>query len=102
MDKKESLAFLQSCIDRVNSATSEEIKTFQNIYASKCLIPLVSSEVEFLPPVNSKEYSFEKRIEVTFSEKELALSAEKVPVNYYFEEKYANNRQENNDAAFAA
>ena len=39
MNKEESLSFLQSCIDKVNCATEQDINLFQKNYGLKCAIP---------------------------------------------------------------
>ena len=51
MNKIESLAFLQNCIDNVGIATSEEIAFLQNVYEKNCATPLVSSDFEFVCPM---------------------------------------------------
>ncbi len=104
MDKNESLAFLQSCIDMVNTASDEDVRVFQEIYAKTCGVPLISSECEFVPPVNPDDFCFEmaERFETTISDAELKENTKKIPLNYNFVGRYAGNVQENDDAAFAA
>ena len=46
MDKNESLAFLQSCIDSINVATLDEIALLQKAYEINCVAPIVFSDFE--------------------------------------------------------
>ena len=36
MTKEESLSFLQSCIDKVNSATAQDIQFYREMYDKDC------------------------------------------------------------------
>lgn len=44
MTKEESLSFLQSCIDKVNLATEQDIQFYRETYDKDCAIPIIESE----------------------------------------------------------
>lgn len=50
MNKKDSLNFLQSCIDRIANASEEDIEMFRMKYDMHCMEPMISSEFEFISP----------------------------------------------------
>lgn len=52
MNKKDSLNFLQSCIDRIANASEEDIEMFRMKYDIHCTEPMISSEFEFISPVD--------------------------------------------------
>lgn len=54
MNKKDSLEFLQSCINSVANASEEDIEMFRMKYDMHCSEPLTSSELEFIPPIDIK------------------------------------------------
>jgi hypothetical protein len=41
MSKEESLSFLQSCIDKVNLATEQDIQFYKEMYNKDCAIPII-------------------------------------------------------------
>lgn len=104
MDKKASLAFLQSCIDMVESASEQDIVILQRAYDANCLLPLVSSEFEFIPPITEKDYIIDatEKMNIVFNDQELMKSQNKVQVSYKLVGNLANNEQEIMNAAFAA
>ena len=51
MKKKDSLKFLQSCIDKISNASEEDIEMLRMKYDMYCMKPLISSEFEFIPPI---------------------------------------------------
>lgn len=50
MNKKDSLNFLQSCIDRIANALEEDIEMFRMKYDMHCMEQMISSEFEFISP----------------------------------------------------
>lgn len=59
MNKKKSLDFLQSCIDRVQAASDEEIKRYREAYISNCIEQNFSSAFEFISPMDDDGYLYE-------------------------------------------
>ena len=53
MNKKESLAFLQSCIDKTNAATDEEIISLQKAYEKNCTGPSICSDFKKNQNINN-------------------------------------------------
>lgn len=102
MDKKESLAFLQSCIDSVNVATCEEIELFQKIYELNCTKLITSSNFEFIPPVDVVNCAYETSgtIKMTISETECIVH--KIKCNYNFVGIRGSNEQSDNNLPYAA
>ena len=47
MDKSESLAFLQSCIDNIDATTPAQIAIFQELYKMNCVKPILEESVEY-------------------------------------------------------
>ena len=60
MNKEESLSFLQSCIDKVNLATAQDIQFYREMYNKDCAMPMKSSEFEFVFPTDDFAYKKEK------------------------------------------
>lgn len=52
MDRKESLKFLQECIDKIDSATPQDIQFYRKMYEVHCDSQRNNSDFEFIPPVN--------------------------------------------------
>lgn len=44
MNKEESLSFLQSCIDKVNLATAQDIQFYREMYDKDCAMPITESD----------------------------------------------------------
>ena len=55
MNKKDSLNFLQSCIDKIANASEEDIEMFRMKYNIHCREPLTSSEFEFISPTDQNQ-----------------------------------------------
>ena len=84
MNKRESLDFLQSCIDRINVATDEEIAVFQESYALNCIEFVESLDFQFIPPTDSDSCLYEKNEvrEITILENECVIEKNKVQWKY--------------------
>lgn len=52
INKKDSLNFLQNCIDRIANASEEDIEMFRMKHDMHCREPLTSSEFEFISPTD--------------------------------------------------
>lgn len=104
MDKRESLAFLQSCIDRINVATDEEIAMLQKSYALNCIEFLESSDFQFIPPTDSDSCLYEKNevIKMKISEIECIVEKNKVQWNYNIEGSVTVNEQSDESLPYAA
>ena len=44
MNKEESLSFLQSCIDKVNLATAQDIQFYRETHNKDCAIPIIEAD----------------------------------------------------------
>ena len=80
MNKKDSLNFLQSCIDRIANASEEEIEMFRMKYDMHCMEPLTSSEFEFIPPTDLESLQTESvgEIKLKISESSMFDTRNKV------------------------
>ena len=104
MNKKDSLNFLQSCIDRIANASEEDIEMFRIKYDMHCKESLTSSEFEFISPTDLEllQTESEEEIKLTISESDIVSTRNKVKMKYYFAGLNIKNCQENDNAAFAA
>lgn len=57
MNKEESLSFLQSCIDKVNIATAQDIQFYREVYNKDCTMSMNASEFEFVFPTDDFAYN---------------------------------------------
>lgn len=104
MNKKESLAFLQSCIDRINVATDEEIAVLQESYELNCIEFIESSDFQFIPPTDSTSSLYEKNEvrEMTIFENECVVERNKVQWKYNVEGTITFNEQGDDNLPYAA
>lgn len=104
MNKKDSLKFLQSCIDRITNASEEDIEMFRMKYDMHCMEPLTSSEFEFISPIDLESLQAESvgELKLKISESSMFDTRNKVKIDYYFVGLNIKNSQENGNAAFAA
>lgn len=104
MNKKDSLNFLQNCIDRIANASEEDIEMFRMKYDMHCRESLTSSEFEFISPTDLESMQAEsvEEIKLTISESSMLGKRNKVKMDYYFVGLNTKNSQENDNAAFAA
>ena len=56
MNKKTSLDFLQSCMDKINTASEEDIRKFKEKYDYHCNNPVSDSNFDFVVPTPQKTY----------------------------------------------
>lgn len=104
MNKQDSLAFLQSCLDKLNDITEEDIRIFQNKYEEECETQLVHSEFQFIPPFQACNCDIDDMDiidEAMVMLPQSSLSDEKKHT-YSFIGQFNDNIQENNNAALAA
>ena len=52
MNKEESLAFLQSCMEKINTASEQDIQFFKDVYQKDCVLLMSSSDFKFVFPTN--------------------------------------------------
>lgn len=104
MNKKDSLNFLQSCIDRIANASEEDIEMFRMKYDMHCMESMISSEFEFISPTDLESLQEEsvEEIKMTISESSMLGTRSKIKMDYYFVGLNIKNSQENGNAAFAA
>lgn len=104
MDKNESLAFLQSCIDSINVATLDEIALLQKAYEINCVAPIVSSDFEFVHPSDLSTYLYErtKVVNMKISKTDCIMNVNEISWNYNLEGISANNEQSNENLSYAA
>ena len=104
MDKKDSLNFLQGCIDRIANATEKDIEMFRMKYDIHCMEPLASSEFKFISPTDLESLQAEnvEEIKLTISENYRLESKDKVRMHYFLGGFDVKNSQGNDNAAFAA
>lgn len=104
MNKRESIAFLQSCIDRINVATDEEIAMLQESYALNCSEFMESLEFQFIPPTDNDSCLYEKNdvIKIKISEKECVEEKNKMQWNYNIEGFITTNEQSDDNLPYAA
>lgn len=104
MDKKDSLNFLQGCIDRIANATEKDIEMFRMKYDIHCMEPLASSEFKFISPTDLESLQAEnvEEIKLTISENYRLDSKDKVRMHYFLGGNDIKNSQGNDNAAFAA
>ena len=104
MNKKDSLNFLQGCIDRIANATEEDIEMLRMKYDIHCMKPLLSSAFEFISPtvLDPLQADSVTEIKLTISESSMLGTKNKEKMNYYFAGLDIKNSQGNDNAAFAA
>ena len=104
MDKNESLAFLQSCIDSINVATLDEIALLQKAYEINCVAPIVSSDFEFVHPCDLSTYLYQrtKVVNMKISKTDCIMNVNEISWNYNLEGISANNEQSNENLSYAA
>ena len=104
MNKKDSLNFLQSCIDRIANASEEDIERYRMKYDMHCMKLMITYKLEYISPTDlesQKEESVEE-IKMTISESSMLGTRSKIKMDYYFVGLSIKNSQENGNAAFAA
>lgn len=104
MNKKESLAFLQSCIDSIDAASDEEIALLQEAYATNCVLPIENSVFEFIPPMDISGCLFESSgvMQIKISDFECVADAHKGQWNYNMRGVRTNNQQSDESLPYAA
>jgi hypothetical protein len=102
MDKKESLAFLQSCIDSIDAASDEEIVLLQEAYTANCILPLENSAFEFIPPTDKDGCLVETSEEMKIPDLECNLDVPKEQWNYNMQGVSTNNQQSDESFPYAA
>lgn len=74
MNKEESLAFLQECMERVEAMTVEEVDVLQKSYDFFCDGFGETAEFEFISPLQALNYDAQPRIDnFRFSKEECEM-----------------------------
>lgn len=105
MNKKESLSFLQSCIDKVNAATAEDIGVFRENYELNCNVSTVNSSFEFVMPVGENIVTCDKideKMSMILQEAECFKKGIFENLEYTFIGIEVANQQSNTELALAA
>ena len=68
MNKEESLNFLQSCMEKLKTASEQDIQFFKDIYRKDCVSSVESSDFEFVFPINELQYNYEVNKEFDLDE----------------------------------
>lgn len=103
MNKEESLSFLQSCIEKVNLATEQDVKFFQKVYEKDCVTPVVSPGFEFVFPTSDFECQYEiKDIYNLITSSEDYRSSTKKEISYNFLGVELINQQNSDNLPYAS
>lgn len=104
MNKKDSLKFLQSCIDMIESASEEDVQMFQKKYERHCIEPKTFPEFELIPPVDLDPVKVEcvEKSTMILPESSILQEHSEMKQIYYFGKLQIKNSQEIENAAFAA
>lgn len=104
MNKKESLAFLQGCIDSLDVASDEEIALLQQAYETHCILPMESAIFQFIPPMDIAGCLFETNgmMRIKISDLKCDVDAQKGQWNYNIGGVRTNNQQSNESLPYAA
>lgn len=102
MDKKESLAFLQSCIDRISAISDEEIAILQELYALNCVESMENLDFKIIPPTDSCLYDKNEVIEIKISETECVVEKNKEQWVYNIKGSITTNEQSDENLPYAA
>ena len=103
MNKEESLAFLQSCMEKLNTASEQDIQFFKDVYQKDCVLPTASSDFEFVFPTNDLQCNY-----VISNEFDLDICSfrDKQVIKKHFEYSFLGenllNQQSNDNLPFAA
>jgi hypothetical protein len=103
MNKEKSLSFLQSCIDKVNVATAQDIQFYREIYNKDCTMPIESSDFEFVFPTEDFAYKYEINsvFELKSNDHDMRKSIEQ-KIEYNFLGVSLNIQQDNDNLPYAA
>lgn len=103
MNKEESLSFLQSCIDKVNLATAQDIQFYREVYDKDCTMSMNASGFEFVFPTNGFAYKYEINsvFELESNSHEITKTNEQ-KIEYNFLGVNLNIQQDNDNLPYAA
>lgn len=104
MNKEESLAFLQSCIDNINTASDEEVAFLQGVYTEKCTLSIEDSLFEVIPPPDIVECLFEinEVMEIKIPDFKCTVDAHNSQWNYSMRGIRTSNQQSDGSLPYAA
>lgn len=103
MSKEESLAFLQNCMEKLNTASEQDIQFFKDVYQKNCVLLTEPSDFEFVFPTNDLQCNYvisdEFDLDIcSFSDKQVP----KKQLGYVFLGEDLLNQQNNDNLPFAA
>ncbi len=103
MNKEESLSFLQSCIDKVNLATAQDIQFYREVYDKDCTMSMNASEFQFVFPTDDFAYKYEINsvFELESNSHEITKTNEQ-KMEYNFLGINSNIQQDNDNLPYAA
>ena len=103
MNKEECLSFLQSCIDKVNLATAQDIQFYREVYDKDCTMSMNASEFQFVFPTDDFAYKYEINsvFELESNSHEIAKTNEQ-KMEYNFLGINSNIQQDNDNLPYAA
>lgn len=104
MNKEESLAFLQNCIDNINVVSDEEVAFLQEVYMAKCTSSIEESLFEVIPPLDIDECLFEIKevMEIKIPDFKCTVKAHDSQWNYSMKGIRTNNQQSDGSLSYAA
>lgn len=103
MNKQESLAFLQSCIEKVKKATEKDIQFYKEVYNEECISTEKESKFQFVFPSNDFKYKYEinEVFELDACNQDIRKT-EKSQMEYNFLGVSSINQQNNSNLPYAA
>lgn len=105
MNQEESLAFLQSCIKKVEKATKQDIELYKKNYALYCSPSKeeCKSEFEFILPTNELQHNYKIRDEFTVKVCDLIIKeTTKKQLEYGFINDNLLSKKDDDNFAYAA
>lgn len=103
MNKEESLAFLENCLEKVKKASAQDIDFFRKMYKLDCISSAETSDFEFVFPTIGLQCKYEINDEFDLNACELINNkSSKIQFNYSFICTNLFNQQNNDDLPYAA
>ena len=108
MNKEESLAFLENCLEKVKKASAQDIDFFRKMYKLDCISSAETSDFEFVFPTIGLQCKYEINDEFDLNACELINNkSSKIQFNYSFictnlfnqQNEYANTYEQTQNEA---
>lgn len=102
MNKEESLAFLQKCIEKVKNATEQDIQFYKDVYNRECVPVEKASEFEFVFPTNDIgcEYEINDEYELDVCNQDTTNNKEEMEYNFLGTDSF--NQETSDNLPYAA